>query len=139
MASKLITVTKVDQIAEKPKVEEKVPEMKPSMKKGGKTMKTFPRGVLRTAKHKSILRAVSDPARSPPLKKTMKKQVIQLMTDKGVRRHRKTLKKQISKLSNEKVKELVVKHGLLKNPNTPPSIMREMLEGGAIAGFVSLN
>jgi hypothetical protein len=69
----------------------------------------------------------------------MKKHVIQLITDKGVRRHRKTLRKQISKLSNEKVKELVVKHGLLKNSNTPPSIMREMLEGGAIAGFVSLN
>lgn len=138
MASKTITVTKIDQIAEKPKVET---EIKPVLKsaKGGKTMKTFPRGVLKTAKNKSSIKGVSDPAKPPPLKKTMKKHVIQLMTDKGVRRHRKTLKKQISKMSNEKVKELVVKHGLLKNPNTPPSIMREMLEGGAIAGFVSLN
>ena len=102
-------------------------------------MKTFPRGVLKTVKHRISPRPVSDPAKAPPLKKTMKKHVIQLMTDKGIRRHRKTLKKQISKMSNEKVKELVVKHGLLKNPNTPPSIMREMLEGGAIAGFVSLN
>lgn len=137
MSTKTITITKVDQTAEKPKVE---PEVKPILKKsGGKTMKTFPRGVLKTAKNKHSIKPVSDPAKPPPLKKTMKKHVIQLITDKGVRRHRKTLRKQISKMSNEKVKELVVKHGLLKNPNTPPSIMREMLEGGAIAGFVSLN
>lgn len=139
MSSKIFTVTKVDQLAEKPKVEERKPLIAQIMKKGGKTMKTFPKGVLKTLKHKSSIKAVSDPAKSPPLKKTMKKHVIQLMTDKGVRHHRKTLKKQISKMSNEKVKDLVIKHGLLKNANTPPSIMREMLEGGAIAGFVSLN
>lgn len=136
MATKTITIRKVDHVAPKPVVEEKKPEPKPILKKN-KTMKTFPKGVLKTAKHK--IKAVSDPAKPPPLKKTMKKHVIQLMTEKGVRRHRKTLKHQISKMSNEKVKELVLKNGLLKNPNTPPSIMREMLEGGAIAGFVSLN
>jgi len=135
-----VIVTKIDQVAETlPLKEEKKPQPKPILKKGGKTMKTFPRGVLKTAKQKIQLSPVSDPAKPPPLKKTMKKHTIQLMTDKGVRRHRKTLRKQISKLSNEKVKELVTKHGLLKNPNTPISIMREMLEGGAIAGFVSLN
>jgi hypothetical protein len=69
----------------------------------------------------------------------MRKHTIQLMTDKGVRRHRKTIRHQISKMSNEKVKELVTKHGLLKNPSTPTSVMREMLEGGAIAGFVTLS
>lgn len=137
MASKIITIKKLDQLAEKPVVEESKPVVKPTAGKHGKTMKTFPRGVLKTMKHK--VKGVSDPAKPPPLKKTMKKHVIQLMTEKGVRRHRKTLKKQISRLSNEKVKELVMKNGLLKNPNTPPSIMREMLEGGAIAGFVSLN
>lgn len=136
----MFTITKIGEVATPPpKVEEKKPEPKPALRKGGKSMKTFPRGVLKTAKHRPALKAVADPARPPPLKKTMKKHVIQLMTDKGVRRHRKTLRKQISKMSNEKVKELVVKHGLLKNPNTPPTIMREMLEGGAIAGFVSLN
>ena len=135
-----IIVTKIDQVAEKkPLVEEKKPEPKSILKKGGKTMKTFPRGVLKTGKQKLHLKAVSDPAKPPPLKKTMKKHTIQLMTEKGIRRHRKTLRKQISKMSDQKVKELVSKHNLLKNPNTPVSIMREMLEGGAIAGFVSLN
>jgi hypothetical protein len=134
-----VTVTKIDQLAEKlPLKEEKKPEPIPILKKGGKTMKTFPRGVLKTGKQKLHLKPVSDPAKSPPLKKTMKKHTIQLMTDKGIRRHRKTLRHQISKLSDQKVKDLVSKHNLLKNPNTPVSIMREMLEGGAIAGFVSL-
>jgi len=141
-----ITVTKVDQLAENPKVEERKPVSLPipsiqkvAGKKGGKSMKTFPRGVLKTAKHKLHLKPVSDPAKPPPLKKTMKHHTIQLMTDKGVRRHRKTLRKNISKMSDEKVKHLVTKYGLLKNKDTPVSVMREMLEGGAIAGFVSLN
>jgi hypothetical protein len=134
-----VTVTKIDQVAEKkPLIEEKKPESNPILKKGGKTMKTFPRGVLRSAKQKLHLKPVSDPARSPPLKKTMRKHTIQLMTDKGIRRNRKTLRHQISKLSDQRIKDLVSKHNLLKNPNTPVSIMREMLEGGAIAGFVSL-
>ncbi len=142
-----ITVTKVDQLAEKPKVEEKKPVplpiptsiQKTAGKKGGKSMRTFPRGVLKTAKHKLHLKPVSDPAKPPPLKKTMKRHTIQLMTDKGIRRHRKTLRKSISSMSDEKVKHLVTKYGLLKNKDTPISVMREMLEGGAIAGFVSLN
>ncbi len=126
-----ITITKVDTMAT-PKVEEKPPVI--AGKKGGKTIKTFPKGILKTAK----IRPVSDPARPPPIKKIMKKHTIRLLTEKGSRRHRKTLKKQISKMSNEKVRDLVMKNGLLKNANTPPAILREILEGGAIAGFVSL-
>lgn len=106
-------------------------------KTGGKTMKTFPKGILKTLKQKKI-KGVADPAKPPALKKNMKNHTIRIMTDKGVRRHRKTVRKMIAGMSNEKVKDLVTKNGLLKNPNTPPSIMREMLEGGAIAGFVSL-
>jgi len=105
-------------------------------KKAGKTARTFPRGILKTAKNK--VKPVSDPAKPPILKKNMKNHTIRIMTDKGVRRHRKTIRRMIAGMSNEKVKELVTKNGLLKNANTPPSIMREMLAGGAIAGFVSL-
>lgn len=140
MSGPKFTVTKVGGDVEKPKaVEDKKSISLPPMKKGGKSMKTFPRGVLKTAKQKLYLKPVSDPAKGPPLKKTMKKHTIRLMTDKGIRHHRKTLRKQISKMSDQKVKDLVSKTGLLKNPNTPVSIMREMLEGGAIAGFLSLN
>ena len=109
-------------------------------KKGPKTMKTFPKSILKTVKQpRSVLKGVSNPSKAPPLKKNMEKHTIRLITDKGLRRHRKTLRKKIAGMSNDKVKELISKNGLLKNPNTPPAIMREMLEGGAMAGFVSLN
>lgn len=124
-----IKITKVDDVAEKS-------TPKSILKKPSKTMKTFPRGVLKTAKNK--IKGVADPAKPPPLKKNMRTHTIRLLTDKGVRRHRKTIRKAIAGMSNDKVKELVTKNGLLKNPNTPPAIMREMLEGGAIAGFVKL-
>lgn len=102
-----------------------------------KTVKTFPRGILKTSKTKMILRGTADPAKSPPVKKSMKKHTIRLMTDKGARHHRKTIKRRISKMSDEKVKSIVLHSGILKNANTPVSMMREMLEGGMIAGFIS--
>lgn len=134
MDTKTITITKVGGDDPPPK-----PVVPKPVIKGGKTMKTFPRGVLKTAKHKFHLKAVSDPAKNSPIKKTMKTHTIHIITEKGAKKHRKTLRKRISKMSDQKVKELVTKNGLLKNPNTPPAIMREILEGGAIAGFVSLN
>ena len=129
-----VKITKLDQVAGKPETPSTPPSSAP--KKGGKSMRTFPRGVLKTAKHK--IKPVADPAKAPPLKKSMKKHTIRLITDKGLRRHKKTLRRKIAGMSDEKVRELVSKNGLLKNPKTPPSIMREMLEGGAIAGFISL-
>jgi hypothetical protein len=108
-------------------------------KKGGKTLKTFPKGILKTSKNKFHLKATTNPSKPPPLKKSMERHTIRILTEKGAKHHRKTLKKKISKMSNEKVKHLVLGSGLLKNPETPPAIMREILEGGAIAGFVSLN
>lgn len=113
----------------------KVDESQPTTTAGKKkTHKTFPRGIL---KHKIILKPVSDPAKPPPLKKSMKKHTIRLLTDKGVHHHRKTIKKRISKMSDETVKRLVHKAGLLKNQNTPVPIMREILSSGMIAGFIS--
>jgi hypothetical protein len=40
-------------------------------------------------------------------------------------------------MSDRKVDELVQKHSLLKNPETPPRIKREMLSGAMLAGFIS--
>jgi hypothetical protein len=96
--------------------------------KSRKTLKTFPKGILK----------VSDPAKSPPKRKTLKSQTIQLVTERGSKRFRKTLKRKISKLSDAKVRSLVEKNGLLKNKNTPPALMREMVEGGVLSGFISL-
>lgn len=99
-----------------------------------KTMKTFPRGVL---KKTLKIKPVADPAKPPPLKKSMRNHTIRLITDKGENRHRKTIKRRISKMSDKQVDEMVLKHKLLKNPNTPPKLKREMLKGAMMAGFIS--
>lgn len=111
-------------------------EPKPTMKAAGKkkSMKTFPRGVL---KKTLKVRPVSDPARPPPFKKSSRKHTIRLFTDKGESRRRKTIKKKVSKMSDNKVDELVKKHNLLKSSETPPRIKREMLSGAMMAGFIS--
>lgn len=99
-----------------------------------KPIKTFPKGILKTAK----IKGVKDPAKHPPLKKIMRKHTIRLLTDSGVSQRRKTIKQKIDKMKDEKVKELVVKHGLSKG-KAPPKILREILEGGMLAGFISSN
>jgi len=126
MATKLV-VTKVG-------AEPSVPLPEPPKVAGKKTLKTYPRGVLKTAK----IRPVADAAKSPPLRKTMKRHTIRLVTEKGVQHRRRTIKKRVSRMSNEKVKKLVINSGLLKNTNTPVPLMREMLEGGMVAGFISV-
>ena len=81
------------------KVEDEAPSMSgvtteiPSTAGKRKSLKTYPRGILKTAKNKAImLKPVSDPAKSPPIKKSMKKHTIRILTDKGIRHHRKTIK-----------------------------------------------
>jgi hypothetical protein len=101
-------------------------------KKRKKSVKTFPRGILKTSK----IKGVSDPAKHPPLKRTMKKHTIRLLTDSGVSHRRKTIKHRVDKMSDQKVKELVVKAGLSRG-NGPPSLLRQILEGGMLSGFIS--
>jgi hypothetical protein len=119
-----------------PKSIESKPEVKPILKTGGKkkSMKTFPRGVL---KKTFKVRPVSDPAKPPPFKKLSRKHTIRLFTDKGESRRRKTIKKKVAKMSDAKVDEMVQKHNLLKSSETPPRIKREMLSGAMMAGFIS--
>lgn len=125
-----VVVTKVgdEPLKESPK-EKEAPKsiMKGSARKTQKAQKTFPKGILK----------VQDPAKAPPRRKSVK-QTIQLVTDKGSKKYRKTLKQKLSKLSDGRIKQIVESNKLLKNPNTPISIQREMVEGGVVAGFISL-
>ena len=77
---------------------------------------------------------VRDPARAP----AMRKHTLKLLTDKGMKKHRKTLKKKIAKLSDAKVKDVVQKAGLVRSENIPPAIARQILDSAAGAGFVSV-
>jgi hypothetical protein len=112
-------------------------EPKPEPKTGGrKTVKTFPRGIMK--KSKFTLKGVTDPAKSPSLKKGMKKHTLRLLTEKGMKKHRKTLKRRISDMSDSKVQEVVRNKGLVLNPKTPPGISRQILDNAVSAGFVSV-
>lgn len=133
MSNPKVFIQKLGEVANKQLKEKEVPVPEPKTGKGRrKTMRTFPRGILK-------VKGVKDPAKSPPLKKTARKHTIQIMTEKGARHRRKSIRRQIAGMSNEKVKALVEKNGLLKNKNTPTELMRDMLEGGAIAGFLSFD
>jgi len=122
-----VVITKVgdEPLKESPK---EVPVKSAIKGSARKTQKTFPKGILK----------VTDPAKAPPKRKSTHKQTIQLVTEKGSKKYRKTLKKKIGGLSDARIKQLVEKNGLLKNPNTPVDIQRQMVEGGVVAGFISL-
>ena len=92
--------------------------------------KTFPRSSLKN----SAITKVSDPAKSPK-RKTLK-HTIHLTTNRGTKKHRKTLKRKIGKMSDAKIRELVLKHNIIKNPKTPINLQCEMVEGGLVAGLI---
>ena len=121
MSDKKVTITKVGEEASRPQ------PVKQVVAKSAKS-------ILKTAR----IRPVSDPAKSPPVKKSMKKHTIRLLTKKGTRQHRKTLRRKISGLSDTKVRQIASNYGLVKSPDTPVPILRQMIEGGAIAGFLSV-
>ena len=131
-----VKITKMG--AEEPKMKNMViPKVEEPKLDGGKKRKstsTFPRGILKTSKVK--IKGVSDPAKHPPLRKFMKKHTIKLLTDSGVKHRRKMIQKKVEKMSDTHVKELVIKHGLSKG-NAPPKLLREILEGGMLSGFIS--
>lgn len=104
---------------------------------GRKTQKTFPRGIMKKAS-KFTLKGTSDPAKASPLKKGMKKHTLRMLTEKGMKKHRKTLKRRISSMSDSKIQELVNGKGLVLNPKTPPGISRQILDNAVSAGFVSV-
>lgn len=134
MSNPKVFIQKLGEVANKQLKEKEAPSTSEAKSGKGrrKTMRTFPRGILK-------IKGVKDPAKSPPLKKTARKHTIQIMTEKAARHRRKTIRRQIAGMSNDRVKALVEKNGLLKNKNTPPELMRDMLEGGAIAGFLSVD
>jgi hypothetical protein len=120
-----IKIVKLDQVIS-PKIE--VP-------KRAKTMKTFPRGVIKRSTSKTI--GVIDPAKPPPAKKGMRRHTIRLFTPLGEKRRQKTVKKRVSRMTDKQVTHLIGKHNLTMNSTTPSRIKREMLAGAMLAGFIS--
>jgi hypothetical protein len=110
---KKIKIEKLDE--EPPKVEKPVKKIKSILKKTSKLN----------------LKGVRDPAKS-------RRQTLKLLTLKGHRRHDKTLKHKIGGLSDDQVKKLNTNAGLVKNPEVPAKLQREILTHAVSAGFLSL-
>ena len=91
-----------------------------------KNHKTYPRSNLKTAR----VVPVKDPAKAPPSKKfTMRFH----KENKRAKRIRKTVRRMPDALVRKKAME----SNLLKSSTAPIKTVREMVEGGMIAGFIS--
>lgn len=98
-----------------------------------KTMRTFPRGVLK--KKGGGLKPVSDPAKSPPIAPG-RKSTLRILTEKGAAKRRETIHKKVKAMSAGTVRETLRRSGLPVSEKTPPHIAKEILEGGMEAGMI---
>ena len=103
---------------------------KPTSAGRKKSMKTFPRGILK----RHTIKAVRDPARAPPLKKT--RGTLRILTEKGVHLRRANIKKTVRNMPDAKVRETLKKAGMSISSKTPPDLAKEILEGGMEAGMI---
>jgi hypothetical protein len=98
-----------------------------------KTMKTYPRGVLKR-KGGATIKAVQDPAKPPPVKSN--KGTLRILTEKGASKRRKTIKQTVRSMPDRKVRDVLRKNGMPVSDKTPPELAKEILEGGMEAGMI---
>ena len=108
------------------------PPPKPAAKK--KTMRTFPRGVLKKGGVKGIA-AVKNPTKSPPLKPGHRS-TLRILTQKGETRRREAIHKKVKSMPIESVRKTLRQSGLHVSEKAPPHIAKEILEGGMEAGMI---
>ena len=92
--------------------------------KGGKTARSGPR-----------FKAVKDPAKSPPVKQA-KASTLRILTEKGLTRRRKTIKKLVDDMPISTLKGTLKRSGLPLSDKTPDSLVREIAAGGMEAGMI---
>ncbi len=100
-----------------------------------KTMRTFPRGILKKRGGAPGLKPVSDPAKSPPVV-AGRKSTLRILTEKGAAKRRETIHKKVKSMSAGTVRETLRRSGLPISDKTPPHIAKEILEGGMEAGMI---
>lgn len=108
------------------------PPPKPAAKK--KTMRTFPRGVLKKGGVKGIT-PVNNPTKPPPLRPG-RKSTLRILTEKGIAKRRETIHKKVKSMSAGTVRETLRRSGLHVSEKAPPEVAREILAGGMEAGMI---
>ncbi len=101
-----------------------------------KTMRTFPRGIMKRggAAPKGIA-PVRDPAKSPPIA-AGRKSTLRILTEKGAAKRRETIHKKVKSMPIGAVRDTLRRSGLPISDKTPPHIAKEILEGGMEAGMI---
>lgn len=101
-----------------------------------KTMRTFPRGVLKKGgtTPKGIA-PVRDPAKAPPVV-AGRKSTLRILTEKGVHRRRERIRKTVKAMSDSKLRETLRRGGYPISDKTPRRIAEDILEGGMEAGMI---
>jgi hypothetical protein len=98
-----------------------------------KSMRTYPRGVLKGGKTlKAKIEGVRDPAKSPPVRKS----TLKILTEKGAEVRRKRIRKTVRTMPEDKVRNTLRASGLPVSKQTPINIARDILEGGMEAGMI---
>lgn len=109
----------------------------PSPPKAGakkKTMRTFPRGVLKKGGVKGIA-PVGNPTKAPPIR-AGRKSTLRILTESGVAKRRETIHKKVKSMPIDRVRKTLRQSGLQISDKTPPHIAKEILEGGMEAGMI---
>jgi hypothetical protein len=102
-----------------------------------KSMRTYPRGAMKGTRSKRIggrdaIVPVKDPAKPPPARN----RTLRILTEKGAKMRRKTIKQAVQGMSDAKVVEKLRDSGVAVNPKTPKHLLKEILEGGMEAGMI---
>ena len=128
-----ITITKVGGSSSSPHPSAATRKVLPKVVK--KTMRTYPRGIMKKGGAPKGIKAVRDPAKSPPIA-AGRKSTLRILTEKGAAKRRETIHKKVKSMPIGTVRETLRRSGLPISDKTPPHIAKEILEGGMEAGMI---
>ena len=118
------------------KVDHAEPEAHRPVVNRHKSMRTYPRGVIKGTRSRTRgggdIVPVKDPAKPPPVRKG----TLRILTKKGADLRRKTIKQTVKDMNDGTVRSSLKKSNITINPKTPSHIAREILEGGMEAGMI---
>lgn len=129
---KTVKITKIDSTS---------PPPKPAPTEAGTRKHSLPahhhkqpkHGVLKGGKTaRAKIHGVRDPAKPPPTNKA----TLKILTEKGVEKRRKNIRKTVRAMSDQKARQILQKSGLPISQKTPPELVKQILEGGMEAGMI---
>jgi len=102
-----------------------------------KSMKTYPRGVLRKGgkTERNKIEPTRDPAKSPPVRKS----TLRILTQTGAEKRREHIRKTVRTMPKDKMDKVLKAAGIPVSDKAPEQLKREIVAGGMEAGMISLD